>query len=228
MTDASALLLGITLGLRHATDADHVVVVTALVQREPGVLRAARIAALWAAGHTVTFLGLGLFIVLGGLKVPPGFERTAEMMVAVMLLGLGLVHLARSWEPASVRRLEPNGLGAVHFRFDAGKNVVRVQSRWTRSVSRVRPVLIGLVHGLGGSAGVALLAASTLRSKDVAAAYLALVAAGTVLGMVALTVIRARPIAWTMRRDTRLRQVVVVAASLLSVGLGAGALLEPG
>src|SRR5688500_9548009 len=100
MTDATALLVGLTLGLRHATDADHVVVVTALAQREPGSLRAVKVAALWALGHTLTFLGLGLLIVLGGLRVPGGFERGADLVVAAMLIGVGFAHLVRGWAPA--------------------------------------------------------------------------------------------------------------------------------
>jgi hypothetical protein len=71
MTGLSVLLLGVGLGLRHATDADHVSVVSALVQREPGVWRAARIAALRGPGLTVAFLALGLLIVLAEVRSPP-------------------------------------------------------------------------------------------------------------------------------------------------------------
>lgn len=227
MTDATALLFGITLGLRHATDADHLVVVTALVQREPGVSRAVRVAALWAVGHTLTFLGLGLLIVVGGLQLPAGFERAAEVLVAAMLIGLGVVHLARGCAPERLQRVTYQG-GVVHDAPPLSSAAPAVETRDAASrglLFRARPALIGLVHGLAGSAGVALLAATTLPSTALAAAYLALVAAGTMFGMLALTVIMARPLGWTVRRQGRLRQVVVVGASLLSVWLGASALL---
>ena len=188
MTGLSVLLLGVGLGLRHATDADHVVVVTALVQREPGAWRAARIAALWGLGHSAAFLGLGLLIVMAGLRVPPAFERLAELLVAAMLIGFGAWHLARS------------------------------------RAATAQPVIIGLVHGLAGSAGIALLATATIPSRALAVAYLALFGLGTVLGMVALTVTLSRPIGWAMQRDDRWRQGATAAAAALSVALGVSVL----
>jgi hypothetical protein len=196
MTGLSVLLLGIGLGLRHATDADHVVVVSALVQREPGVWRAARIAALWGAGHTVAFLALGLLIVLAEVRIPESFERGAEVLVALMLIGFGIWHLVRS-----------RGT-------NDGESVPSVAG------ASARPLVIGLVHGLAGSAGIALLAATTIGSRPLAVAYLGLVALGTVIGMVALTVLMSRPISWTMRREGRLRSAITVIAAMLSIGLG--------
>lgn len=196
MTGLSVLLIGIGLGLRHATDADHVVVVATLAQREPGAWRAARIAALWGAGHTVAFLALGLLVVLADLRVPAAFERGAEFVVAAMLIGLGLWHLARRRRPA------PDG---------AAPPVIGATAR---------PLAIGLVHGLAGSAGVALLAATTIGSRPLAVAYLAVVALGTLIGMVALTIALSGPIGWTMRRPGPMSRAVTVVAGLLSVGLG--------
>jgi nickel/cobalt transporter (NicO) family protein len=195
MTGLTVLLVGIGLGLRHATDADHVVVVSALVQRERGVWRAARVAALWGAGHTVTFLALGLLIVLAGVRVPAAFERAAELLVSLMLIGFGVWHLARGQKAAD----------------DAATNTAG---------STARPLAIGLVHGLAGSAGIALLAATTIESRALAITHLSAVALGTVIGMVALTVVMSQPISWTMRREGRLRHGVTIFAALLSISLG--------
>lgn len=197
MTGLSVLFLGIGIGLRHATDADHVVVVSALVQREPGMWRAARVAALWGAGHTVSFLALGLAVVLGGVRIPEAMELGAEVLVGLMLMGFGLWHFA-------------------HMRGTDEHKLVPVTKAFAR------PVLIGLAHGLAGSAGVALLAATTITSRLLAVAYLGLVALGTVAGMVALTVAISRPISWTMRRVGGLRTAVTVFAAMLSIGLGLG------
>lgn len=204
MDCTSALLLGIALGLRHATDADHVVVVSALVQREPSILKAARVAALWGAGHTTTFLGLGLLIVLAGVHVPTAFDSSVELLVAAMLVGFGVWHIAHR-----------DGRATHPDRGSAGDSVVR-------------PILIGLVHGLAGSAGIALLAATTIDSRPLAAAYLCLFGLGTIVGMVTLTVVIARPIGWTMRRGGRLRSWVTVCAGLLSVALGLAMMVRGG
>ncbi len=202
MTSLSVLLLGIGLGLRHATDADHVVVVSALVQREPGVWRAARIAALWGAGHTVAFLALGLLIVLAEVRVPELFERGAELLVAVMLIGFGVWHLARS------------------------RDATRGAPTATAAGASARPLMIGVVHGLAGSAGIALLAATTIGPRPLAVAYLGLVALGTVIGMVALTIVMSKPITWTMRRTGRMRIAVTILAAMLSIGLGLVVLVQ--
>jgi hypothetical protein len=160
------------------------------------VWRAARIAALWGAGHTVAFLALGLLIVLAEVRIPEAFERGAELLVALMLVGFGIWHLVRS----------------------RGTNGGAVQSSVARASAR--PLAIGLVHGLAGSAGIALLAATTIGSRPLAVAYLGLVALGTVIGMVALTTLMSRPISWTVSREGHLRGVVTVLAALLSIGMG--------
>lgn len=200
MTGLSVLILGIGLGLRHATDADHVVVVSTLIQREPGAWRAARIAALWGAGHTVAFLALGLGIVLAGLRLPPAFESAAELLVGLMLISFGGWHLSRA-------------LGSM-------------DGERARADSPTRPVVIGLVHGLAGSAGIALIAVTTIDSRLLAVAYLGLVALGTVLGMIALTVAMSWPLGWTMRRGGRSQHAITLLAAMLSLGLGVSMLMQ--
>jgi len=204
VTSWSVLLLGIGLGLRHATDADHVVVVSALVQREPGIGRATRVAALWGLGHTATFLGLGLLVVLFGVRIPVAFERFVDLAVGVMLVGFGVRHLART------RAMVP----------------VIANATTAGSGSDVRPLVIGCVHGLAGSAAIALLAATTIAAPTLAATYLVLFGLGTILGMVALTAVIARPIGWAMQRGGGVQRVATVLAALLSMLLGATILVE--
>jgi hypothetical protein len=189
VTPLSGLLLGFALGLRHATDADHVAAIGTLLRREMSVRRATRLAASWGMGHTVTFLALGLAIVGAGVHVSERFERIAEALVAAMLIGLGVSALRD-------RGQQPPAFAA-----------------W-------RPVAVGVVHGLGGSAGVALLAVTTIPSRGGAVAYLALFCAGTVVGMVALTILLSMPLGWTQRRFGGTPRFVVLAAAGLSVCLG--------
>jgi hypothetical protein len=190
------VLLGLGLGLRHATDPDHVIVVSSLLQREPGVRCAARVAALWGAGHSLTFLGLGLAIVGFGLRVPAQFEWGAEVLVALMLLACGVWNARSTWRLASSQ-----GGRAADF-------------------TAARPVFVGIVHGAAGSVGIALLAASTFGSRVLALLYLGLFGFGTVLGMVLLTVVLALPLEWSAR-NVNSQRVTAGAAALLSIGLGA-------
>lgn len=203
MTGLSMLLLGLGLGLRHATDADHVVVISTLLEREPRRFDAARIAALWGVGHTAAFLAVGVLVVLLGLRLPAEFDSYAALLLGAMLVGLGAWHLRRSW-------LE---------RPDRPSSTSNASTPPTRPTN-ARPVAIGLVHGLAGSAGIAILTATTIDSRLWATLYLALFGLGTVIGMVALTTALAWPMAWTMRKGANAARLLRGGAALLSVGLG--------
>lgn len=202
MTTWSALILGFGLGLRHASDADHVAVVSTLIQHSPGVASAARVAALWGLGHSATFLSLGLPLVCFGLRVPSQFEQATEILVALMLMGFGLWHLGRP------------GTCALSGSPD----------RRHRSWTAARAVFVGLVHGLAGSVGIALVAATTIPARSWAVAYLLLYGIGTIAGMVLLTVLIAPPLVWTQRTPGWGRRVSLLAA-LLNLVLGAAFLL---
>lgn len=197
MTGLSVLLLGLGLGLRHATDADHIVVISAMLQREPGPRRAAKVAALWGIGHTVAFLAVGVGVVALGLRLPPTFDRYAAMLVAAMLILLGGWHLRRSFSKSTE---EP--------------------SKAAEHAMTARPVAIGLVHGLAGSAGIALIAATTIDSRLWAAIYLMLFGLGTIVGMVILTMLLSWPLTWTIRQNGRAPRVLGGIAALCSVLLG--------
>jgi nickel/cobalt transporter (NicO) family protein len=202
MIEATALLVGIGLGLRHATDADHVVVVASALEREPSVLRAARVAALWGLGHTLSFLAIGLLVVLAGVRVPASFETLIELAVGTMLVVLGFWHLWRSLRPG------PPGESAPPL------------------LARGRPLLIGLVHGLAGSAGIALIVTTTITSRSGAVVYLVLFGGGTVAGMVLLTALLSWPIAWAAQRKAQALRTARALAAGVSVIVGATVLLS--
>jgi nickel/cobalt transporter (NicO) family protein len=149
----------------------------------------------------LAFLGLGLLVVLTGLRVPAALETVAEVLVALLLMGFGGWHLLRSFTRAA--------------------DLVNVGP-----LVAARPLAVGLVHGLAGSAGVALLAATTLPSRAIAVVYLCLVALGTVLGMVALTVAMSHPLGWTMQREGAVKKAVALLAGGLGIVLGFWILLQ--
>src|SRR6202023_2121071 len=88
------VLLGFFLGMRHATDPDHVIAVTTIVSRERTMLHAALIGALWGLGHTITILTVGSAIILFGLVIPPRVGLSMEMSVCLMLVLLGVLNLS--------------------------------------------------------------------------------------------------------------------------------------
>lgn len=183
----TAIALGALLGLRHATDADHVVAVTAIVSREQSLGRAARIGALWGIGHTLTLLVVGGAIVAFRLVIPPRIGLGLEFGVALMLIALGFSNL--------------------RARDDAPR-------------AAVRPFLVGLVHGLAGSAAVALLVLATIRGTFEALVYLFVFGLGTIAGMMAVTMLLAAPALYAGARVTRFQSGIRLAAGALSITFG--------
>jgi len=188
----SVILLGFLLGMRHATDPDHVVAVTTIVSQQRSLVRAARIGALWGVGHTATiFLVGGAIIVLKVQlsSIPPRVGLTLEFAVAVMLVVLGLLTLA-----GGERRVAD---------------------------STARPLTVGFVHGLAGSAAVATLPQVALIPNPMwALAYLGVFGVGTIAGMLLITVSIAAPSLLATNRFAGLNRTLRVASGVASIAFG--------
>jgi high-affinity nickel permease len=196
LTSFSVLALGFLLGMRHATDPDHVLAVTTIVAHERSVARAAGIGALWGAGHTATIVLVGGAILAFRLVVPPRLGLAMEFAVALMLVLLG------------VRNLRVAGTGRVP------------SGRVEATTSRVRPIAVGFVHGLAGSAFVAMLVLTAIPSLVVGLAYLLVFGIGTVAGMTLVTAAIAVPSAYAATRVSGAQRYVQVAAGVASVCFG--------
>jgi hypothetical protein len=184
------LLIGFVLGMRHATDADHVVAVATLVSREQRPTAASKLGAMWGAGHMLTVMLVGGAIILFGLVLPPRVALSLEACVGVMLIGLGIYNLASPPEHAAAApRSSSQSFG------------------------------VGVVHGLAGSAAIALLMLTTIRDPRWAVGYLALFGVGTIAGMTLITSAMALPLVFAARAD-RLRAALPRAAGVLSVAFG--------
>jgi hypothetical protein len=202
MSLLSILTLGLFLGIRHATDADHVVAVTTLVARRQTLGSAMQVGAFWGVGHSITILAVGGAIILLGLVVPPRLGLALELLVAIMLIGLG------GWNMRRATRKGEHGLHETPPAEGAGK------------AQRFRSFVIGVVHGLAGSAAVALLVLSTIRDAGMAFVYLGLFGLGTIVGMTLLTTAMSMPLAAAARRFGSLERVVGHLTGALSVAFG--------
>jgi len=201
----SIVALGFFLGMRHATDADHVVAVTTIVSRERSVRLAAWLGAIWGVGHTLTIVLVGGVIILLNIVIPPRVGLLMELAVGVMLVVLGVSTVVRA---ARLRDGHPHTAEAL---------APGEESRWRHLL---RPLTIGVVHGLAGSAAVALLVLTTIQDPTWALAYLLVFGLGTVAGMVLVTTIVALPFAYTSHRLAPMHRRLQIATGLLSVGFG--------
>jgi high-affinity nickel-transport protein len=194
MTPLAALGLGFVLGMRHATDVDHVAAVTALGSRERSLRGALSVGTLWGVGHTLTVLLVGGAIVAFGLVVPERLGLSLELLVAAMLVVLGTMNLSSA----------PAGHSHGH------------------KLPLARPVIVGVVHGLAGSAAVALLVLTTIEDPFWALSYLVLFGLGTILGMALLTATIMMPLAAAAKRFERADRHLVRALGLVSIAVGLG------
>ncbi len=223
--------LGLLLGMRHSTDADHVVAISTIVSRERSLRNAALIGSVWGLGHTVTIFLVGSLIILFGVTIPPRLGLAMEFSVALMLILLGVLNLTgvtqritgRFAMGAPAESSMSTGWGDVRGR--------RERARWLgrgvgRSVGHLglfqfaRPLVIGLVHGLAGSAAVALLVLSTIHSPAWATVYLLIFGFGTMLGMMTMTVAIALPLTYAGDRFKTMSRTFGVLSGVGSLCFG--------
>jgi ABC-type nickel/cobalt efflux system permease component RcnA len=241
----SLTLLGFFLGMRHATDPDHVIAVSTIVTRQPTIGSALLIGGLWGVGHTLTIIVVGGAIILFTIVIPPRLGLTMEMAVALMLIVLGLWNLTgfveqiRGFRPLGPEggrgphahlhshgdflHIHPSGCGdEQHGHPDEHKPVMWLDRRLTGlGVYQVlRPLIVGLVHGLAGSAAVALLVLALIKNPWWAMAYLVLFGVGTIAGMMLITAAIGALLAYASRRSARIERNLRVASGLLSLGFG--------
>jgi sulfite exporter TauE/SafE len=243
--------IGFFLGMRHATDPDHVVAVSTIVSRERSISRAGWIGILWGIGHTLTILVVGAAIILFGVVIPPRLGLTLEFSVALMLILLGVLNLtgAMHWlshrfSPAHPQHqgthshlhshgdyahLHPHSHGAVTASNDAMEHhgSEAEPPGWLRApfarlgiFHSLRPLLIGVVHGLAGSAAVALLVLGTIREARWAVFYLLVFGLGTIVGMMLMTLAFAVPFTFAGSRFAWLNKGLVTATGVASLIFG--------
>ncbi len=227
----SFLLLGFFLGMRHATDADHVVAVTTIVSRELKVRNAAVIGVMWGIGHTLTLLLVGGAIILFGLVIPPRLGMSLEFSVALMLIVLGLWNFRsftlwiRRNAAASLNRfdrLSPRHDLETHDHQSEGTSTAWLDAKFGRLgfYQMARPLVVGVVHGLAGSAAVALLVLPMIQNSMWAIAYLLIFGLGTIGGMMVITAGIALPFTCTATRSVKFHRYLGIASGCLSVGFG--------
>ena len=240
MTLFSILFLGFFLGMRHATDSDHVVAVTTIVSRQRQIGTAAMTGIFWGIGHSITLLVVGGAIILFGVVIPNRLGMGLEFCVALMLILLGWLNL-RAFR-RSVDSVSPNEQvhehthrhgdfihshphkhnPEEHGHADDEVPTARLDRQFGnwKVYRALRPTIIGVVHGLAGSAAVALLVLPVIRNPIWTMLYLLIFGVGTIAGMMLITAAIAAPVTYSANRFRLFNRYVGAAAGMLSLIFG--------
>jgi sulfite exporter TauE/SafE len=214
----SLLLFGFLLGLKHALEADHVAAVATLAIRSSALRDHAALAGLWGLGHAGALLVFGTGIVALGLALPVSVVNGLEGLAGLVLVGLGLDVL---------RRLRHDRVH-LHAHAHAGETAhdpAHHEHRHPRALG-LRALAVGGVHGLAGSATLVILAADATRSLTEAVAYLALFGAGTIAGMMTVSLAISVPLRLSARGLGRFQHGLQGGLATATIALGASIALR--
>lgn len=245
----SIIALGFFLGMRHATDPDHVVAVATIVSRQRNISRAALIGAFWGLGHTLTILVVGTAIILFNIVIPARIGLSMELSVGIMLIILGIANVVSFLraiplslsdatkgnlaDPAPIHSHPHSHGDYIHTHghtHDPGSHPHHPERTPLAFLDRVlapshfyqhlRPLVVGIVHGLAGSAAVALLVLATIRNTRWAIVYLLVFGVGTIAGMMVITMSLASTLKVAATRSHYIAGKLGMAAGLLSLAFG--------
>ncbi len=212
--------LGFAIGLQHALEADHLAAVATLASRHSRPADIVKHGLTWGLGHALTLLGLGGAALLLGRAIPSGLASALEFAVGAMLLLLGAQVLWRLWR----RRVH------VHVHQHEGERHLHVHSHQDRRVAaqehqhqhgfRWRTLAVGFMHGMAGSAALLVLAVAQVRDPLRGLAYILVFGFGSMIGMGALSVMIAVPLALSARFLTLANNGLQAVIGVVTVCLG--------
>lgn len=202
------MTLGLLIGMQHALEADHVAAVSCIASRERSFRRIVRHGAVWGVGHTLTLILFAGGAILLGAGLPDSFALALEGLVGLMLAGLGGHVLFRLMREKVHFHRHRHQDGTEHFHAhrhgtETGNHAAgQAHDHEHPSGLPWRSLLVGMTHGMAGSAALLVLAAAGLQSPAEGLAYVALFGIGSIAGMALLSALMAVPLAWSARTLT--------------------------
>lgn len=215
--------LGFLVGMQHALEADHIAAVSSIAARRRHIGNIVKHGLTWGLGHTLTlFIFAGIAILLGR-AIPESVATPMEAAVGVMLVGLGAHVLWRLWrDRVHFHAHSHGGVTHLHAHSHTGSEASHQRDVHDHEHGfRWRTLLVGLMHGMAGSAALVVLAASQVANPATGLLYVLLFGVGSMLGMGALSAIIAVPLAATAQWLTRANQSLQALVGIVTIAIGA-------
>jgi hypothetical protein len=217
------LSLGFLLGMQHALEADHIAAVSSIAARRSHVGDIVKHGLTWGLGHTMTLFVFAGAAILLGQAIPEHLARPLETAVGIMLVGLGAHVLWRLWRDRVHFHAHGHGDGTVHIHAHSHAGETRTHARAPHTHShgfRWRTLLVGLMHGMAGSAALLVLAVSQAASPAAGLAYVALFGIGSMIGMGALSTVIAVPLVLSARWLTWANSSLQGTVGIVTIAIG--------
>jgi sulfite exporter TauE/SafE len=215
------LLYGFLIGLKHATDVDHLAAVSTIVAEKKELLASIVIGGLWGLGHTVSLTVAGIFVLFLNFEISENLEKILEFCVGTMLVLLGLNILRKLFKGATVHIHEHShgNYKHTHFHVHEPQEEGNPKSHHRLKLTP-QALIVGMIHGLAGSAGLMLIVIPTIKSKIVGLLYILIFGIGSIGGMILMSLILSLPFALTAKRFAQINRLLQALAAGFSIFLG--------
>jgi MFS family permease len=226
---ASVLAFGFVLGLKHAVEADHLAAVSTIVSERRSLWSSSLVGGLWGVGHTISLLFAGILVILFHFEIGERAALALEFGVGLMLVALGanaLRKLARGGR-VHLHVHRHGGRAHIHPHMHDGSPEVDPHTHHGLRLG-VRPLLVGMIHGLAGSAALMLLVLSTINAPLVGVVYIVVFGVGSIGGMILMSALVGLPVYLTAARFNRANLTVRGLAGLFSLSFGLFMIYEIG
>ena len=233
----AALALGVVLGLRHSLDPDHVVAVSTIVSQYRNPLRSFWVGVSWGLGHTTTLLIIGVVIIALRLTIPDRLALLLEFSVGIMLVGLG-AQVVYSFRKKKVHQHSHGHEEEDHLHFHSHAPVQeKIQAERLshhndtgvgKPFLRKKSYIVGLVHGVAGSAALTLLVLASIESPLAGLVYILLFGLGSILSMGVMTIFISFPFVYSAKRLPNLNRIIQFGVGTLSILFGLFLMYEIG
>jgi len=232
VTALSILVVGLLLGMKHATEADHLAAVATLATRAGSLGQTLRQGVAWGVGHTLTLMAFGGVVLLLGQVISPDLEQALETAVGVMLVLLGADVLRRLVRDRIHFHVHRHRGDTVHVHAHSHRGEGRHEDSAHRHAHPrrwpVRALAVGMMHGLAGSAALVVLTLESIPSVGLGVGYIALFGIGSIAGMALLSAAIAVPLKLSSGYLTRVHRTMTALVGLFSCALGVAMVVQIG
>lgn len=232
MTALSVLMVGLLLGMKHATEADHLAAVATLATRQTSLAQTLRQGVAWGIGHTLTLLAFGGAVFVLGQAISPGLEQALETSVGLMLVVLGADVLRRLLRERIHFHVHHHDGATEHVHAHSHRGEGRhEQSPHRHEHARrwpLRALAVGMMHGLAGSAALVMLSLKDAPTLSLGVGYIAMFGIGSIGGMALLSMAIALPLRVSAGYLSGLHRSMTALVGLFSCVLGVAMVVEIG